>query len=241
MNTSLQTFDFNGHALRIFPTDDGQSFYAVAKDATDILGYQSAKDGLRSVPDKHKGRRSVPTLGGTQEMLCVDESGLYRLILRSDKPEAEPFMEWVTSEVLPSIRKTGQYNAGAISSHKPSAFWVTYDEWTSAMFASRNTPEAKIDRKVVLQVEKEVAAGYRLTFPNLLQDMHQLQIAHIALLTEKLTRLEIRVPRKHQADEIAAALRCRQEGFSYRDIGELLNRSKESVNHMVRKAEGRSV
>jgi prophage antirepressor-like protein len=109
MNTELQTFAFHGHALRIFPTDDGQSFYAVAKDATDILDYQTAKDGLRSVPDKHKGRRSVPTHGGLQEMLCVDEPGLYRLILRSDKPEAEPLMEYVTSEVLPSIRKTGGY------------------------------------------------------------------------------------------------------------------------------------
>lgn len=70
--------------------------------------------------------------------------------------------------------------------------------------------------------------------------MIHLQTAHIGLLEEKVSRLEIRVPRKHQADEIAAALRCRQEGFSYRDIGELLNRSKESVSHMVRRAEGRS-
>lgn len=61
MNTALQTFNFNGHAVRIFPTDDGQSFYAVAKDATDILGYRSANDGLRSVPDKHKGTQSVRT------------------------------------------------------------------------------------------------------------------------------------------------------------------------------------
>jgi len=62
----------------------------------------------------------------------------------------------------------------------------------------------------------------------------------IELMSEKLARLEIRVPRKHQADEIAAALRCRQEGFSYTDIAELLGRSKHSVNHMVRRAEGRS-
>jgi len=116
MNTHLQSYNFNGHALRVFPSEDGQSFYAVAKDATDILGYREAKDGLRRVPDKHKGRRSVPTLGGNQEMLCVDEAGLYRLILRSDKPEAEPFMEWVTSEVLPSIRKTGGYGVNRLSS-----------------------------------------------------------------------------------------------------------------------------
>ncbi len=68
---------------------------------------------------------------------------------------------------------------------------------------------------------------------------------HMALLREKISRFEsairLRVsPRKCQPDEIAAALRCRQEGFSYRDIAELLGRSKESVNHMVRRAEGRS-
>jgi hypothetical protein len=68
---------------------------------------------------------------------------------------------------------------------------------------------------------------------------------HIALLREKISSFEsairLRVsPRKCQPDEIAAALRCRQEGFSYRDIAELLGRSKESVNHMVRRAEGRS-
>lgn len=107
----LKTFDFNGHALRVFPTDDGQSFIVIAKDATDILGYPTAKDPLRRIPENHKGARSVRTLGGMQNMLCVDEPGLYRLILRSDKPEAEPFMEWVTSEVLPSIRKTGGYQA----------------------------------------------------------------------------------------------------------------------------------
>jgi prophage antirepressor-like protein len=73
----LKTFDFNGHALRVFPTEDGQSFYAVAKDATDILGYPTAKDPLRRIPDNHKGARSVRTLGGIQKMLCVDEPGLY--------------------------------------------------------------------------------------------------------------------------------------------------------------------
>jgi prophage antirepressor-like protein len=109
MSTQLTPFEFQGHEVRILPHEDGVSFWAVAKDVTDILGYAEAKDGLRRVPEKHKGRRSVPTPGGNQEMLCVDEAGLYRLILRSDKPEAEPFMEWVTSEVLPAIRLTGRY------------------------------------------------------------------------------------------------------------------------------------
>jgi prophage antirepressor-like protein len=109
MNNKLIPFQFHTHQVRILPHEDGASFWVVAQDVTDALGYRMASDGLRRVPDKHKGTRSVRTPGGAQEMLCVDEPGLYRLVLRSDKPEAEPFMEWVTSEVLPSIRKTGGY------------------------------------------------------------------------------------------------------------------------------------
>ena len=102
-------FQFHTHQVRVFPTDDGLSFVAVAKDVAEVLGYQSAKDFLRQVPESHKGRQKVPTLNGPQEMLVVDESGLYRGVLRCNKPEAEPFMEWVTAEVLPSIRRTGGY------------------------------------------------------------------------------------------------------------------------------------
>lgn len=102
-------FQFHTHQVRVFPTDDGLSFFAVAKDVAEVLGYQSAKDFLRQVPESHKGRQKVPTLNGPQEMLVVDESGLYRGVLRCNKPEAEPFMEWVTAEVLPSIRRTGGY------------------------------------------------------------------------------------------------------------------------------------
>jgi hypothetical protein len=99
------------------------------------------------------------------------------------------------------------------------------------------------------QVQRDLVNGYfkaktggvsQQSFISLQERLHHAQQQVIGLLEEKVSRLEIRVPRKHQADEITAALRCRQEGFSYRDIGELLNRSKESVNHMVRRAEGRS-
>ncbi len=54
---------------------------------------------------------NVHTLGGSQEMLIINESGLYSAILKSRKPEAKKFKKWVTSEVLPSIRKTGKYEA----------------------------------------------------------------------------------------------------------------------------------
>lgn len=56
-----------------------------------------------------KGRTQITTPGGVQETWVINESGLYNVILRSDKPEAKPFRKWVTSEVLPTIRKHGAY------------------------------------------------------------------------------------------------------------------------------------
>lgn len=106
---ALSVFQFHTHAVRVFATGDGLSFVAVAKDVADVLGYASAKDFLRQVPESHRGRQKVRTPSGEQEMLVVDEAGLYRGVLRSNKPEAEPFMEWITAEVLPSIRRTGGY------------------------------------------------------------------------------------------------------------------------------------
>lgn len=106
---SLSVFQFHTHSLRVFPTDDGLSFVAVAKDVARALGYRDAANFLRQVPESHRGTRQVSTPSGVQEMRVVDEAGLYRGVLRSEKPEAEPFMEWVTAEVLPSIRRTGGY------------------------------------------------------------------------------------------------------------------------------------
>jgi prophage antirepressor-like protein len=107
--SNIIPFDFKSQTIRVIQDDRGELMFVV-KDAADILGYRDAANAVRSVPGKHKGTHSVSTQSGTQNMITVDEPGLYRLVLRSDKPEAEPFMEWVTSEVLPAIRKTGSYS-----------------------------------------------------------------------------------------------------------------------------------
>lgn len=106
---AMTQFQFHTHAIRVFPTDDGASFVAVAADVARVLGYAEAKDFTRNIPDKHRGRQIVPTPSGNQEMLVVDEPGLYYGVLRSNKAEAETFVEWVTAEVLPTIRRTGAY------------------------------------------------------------------------------------------------------------------------------------
>lgn len=107
---SIIPFEFDGAAVRVVE-QDGKPWF-VAGDIASILGYAEAKDMTRNLDDDEKGRQIVPTLGGAQEMSTISESGLYSAILTSRKPEAKRFKKWVTSEVLPSIRRTGGYKGG---------------------------------------------------------------------------------------------------------------------------------
>lgn len=84
----------------------------VLKDVCGILSISNAADVYARLDDDEKGVAQVDTLGGLQRMSIISESGLYNVILRSDKPEAKPFRKWVTAVVLPSIRKNGGYIAG---------------------------------------------------------------------------------------------------------------------------------
>ena len=86
--------------------------YFVGKDVAEILGYSNTRDALtKRVDDEDKGVAKCDTLGGTQELTVINESGLYSLILSSRLPQAKKFKRWITSEVLPSIRQTGTYSA----------------------------------------------------------------------------------------------------------------------------------
>ncbi len=103
----LQIFTYNGNEVRIVQKD-GEPWW-VLKDVCEVLGISKYRDTAARLEDDEREPIRVDTLGGAQEMLCVNESGLYNVIIRSDKPEAKPFRKWITSEVLPSIRKHGAY------------------------------------------------------------------------------------------------------------------------------------
>ena len=84
--------------------------WLVGKDVAEVLGYSNTSDALKKHVDiEDKGVAKCDTLGGSQEMIVINESGLYSLVLRSKLPGAKKFRRWVTSEVLPQIRKTGGY------------------------------------------------------------------------------------------------------------------------------------
>ena len=89
--------------------------YFVGKDVAEILGYSDTAKAIRvHVDDEDKGVDEMDTPGGKQKLTIINESGLYSLILSSKLPKAKEFKHWVTSVVLPSIRKTGMYAAADI-------------------------------------------------------------------------------------------------------------------------------
>ena len=105
--------------LKIFKNDsfglvrtleiNGEPWF-VGKDIAVVLGYSNTRDALsKHVDSEDKGVAECDTLGGSQDLTVINESGLYSLILSSKLPTAKAFKRWVTSEVLPSIRKHGLY------------------------------------------------------------------------------------------------------------------------------------
>lgn len=88
---------------------DGEPWF-VGKDVAEALGYSNSRKALSDhVDEEDKGVTKRDTLGGAQDMTIINESGLYSLVLSSKLPTAKKFKRWVTSEVIPSIRKHGAY------------------------------------------------------------------------------------------------------------------------------------
>ncbi|MCK1813288.1 phage antirepressor KilAC domain-containing protein [Streptomyces sp. XM4011] len=90
---------------------DGEPWWA-ATDVARILGFRDAANAVRPLEPFEVGYSTVSTPGGEQRVRIVNESGLYALIFRSRREEAKRFRVWVTSEVIPAIRRTGRYEAG---------------------------------------------------------------------------------------------------------------------------------
>ncbi|MGF6595153.1 BRO-N domain-containing protein [Pseudomonas sp. 2835] len=106
-STNVIPFNFGKQQVRTLLVCDQPWF--VANDVSAALLYSEASAMTRHLDDDEKGLSIVQTPGGEQEMLVINESGLYSAILRSRKAEAKRFKKWVTAEVLPAIRKNGRY------------------------------------------------------------------------------------------------------------------------------------
>ena len=112
MTTQVQfsTFNFHNSPVRTITDPKGEIWFC-GTDVCNILGYVNPRDAI----SKHckvggVAKRDTPTTSGNQEITFINEPNLYRLIIKSRKPEAERFEAWVFEEVLPQIRKTGRYS-----------------------------------------------------------------------------------------------------------------------------------
>jgi prophage antirepressor-like protein len=110
-------FQFEGAQIRIVTDDDGAAWF-VAQDVCAVLGITT--DQTRRLDDDEKALRLIQTPGGAQQMVAVNEPGLYALILGSRKSEAKAFKRWVRHDVLPSIRRTGAYSVVGASVAQPA-------------------------------------------------------------------------------------------------------------------------
>lgn len=100
-------FRFKDLVVRTVSKDDEPWF--VAADVCKALGIKNTTRAIAPLDQDEKGLYLMKTLGGAQDLSVVNEFGLYRLILRSDKAKAKEFQRWVIHDVLPTIRKTGRY------------------------------------------------------------------------------------------------------------------------------------
>lgn len=110
----VTVFDFEANQVRTVIIENEAWF--VGKDVADTLGYSQAAKAIRThVDTDDKGVSVLDTPGGKQQMTIINESGVFALIFGSELESAKRFKKWVTSEVLPSIRKTGSYTAKPMS------------------------------------------------------------------------------------------------------------------------------
>lgn len=109
MNNEIQKFDFRGASLRTLTDETGEPWF-VLKDCMNILDLGNPTETVKMFDeDEFSTTEVIDSIGRRQKAYIISEPGLYRLVMRSRKPEAKEFQRWVTHEVLPQIRKTGGY------------------------------------------------------------------------------------------------------------------------------------
>ena len=147
LTQNIIPFGFESFAIRVIPDELGNPWF-VAADVCDALTIGNNRDAISRLDDDEKGVVTTDTLGGPQELAVINESGLYSLILTSRKPEAKKLKKWVTSEVLPAIRKTGRYES------KP----MTHLETARMLVASLEQVEKLQHENAVLLPKAELLA-----------------------------------------------------------------------------------
>lgn len=119
MTNELAKFTFGNTPVRVIHIGD-QPWW-VAPDVSTPLGYKHTPHMLRMLDDDQKGVHKVDTLGGPQEVAIINESGLWTCVIKSQKDEAKAFQRFLTSEILPSLRKQGFYALPGVNLTRPAS------------------------------------------------------------------------------------------------------------------------
>ena len=164
MSTQVQfsTFNFKDLPVRTI-IDTNSEIWFCGKDVCDILGYQNSRLTIQ----KHcktggVSKRYTPTQSAEQEITYINEPNLYRLIIKSRKPEAEPFEAWVFEEVLPTIRKTGAYSVKPqqLALPEPITYHMTIDEVISLAWLWRVAENCRELLEILYPALEKIGSSY---------------------------------------------------------------------------------
>jgi prophage antirepressor-like protein len=160
--TAIQPFDFQGHAVRVVTDQDGEPWF-VAKDVTEVLGYRMPSDMTRWLDADDRRSVSANALPGHapdayMQVSVISESGLYEAIFRSERDEAKPFRRWVTSEVLPAIRRHGAY----ATPQTVEAMLADPDTMIATLTALRDERAARATLEAQAAIDAPMVEGFKV-------------------------------------------------------------------------------
>lgn len=197
MENLVKVFEKDNFKVRTIIKDN--EIWFVGKDVAEALGYSDTNQAIRRhIDEEDKLTRQIDGIGQKREMYIINESGLYSLVLSSKLPTAKEFKRWVTSEVLPSIRKTGSYQSTQINTISKEEFILR---------------EKEVDVK---RAELLLQIANRTNIPEYKQIIDS--YATEVLTGEKLLPLPVVEKKTYSASEI-----CKILGVSANKIGKLAN------------------
>ena len=148
-NLTVFTFVFRNESYDVRFVGTPEKPEWIAQDVCSVLGLSNVSQALKNLKDSYKGVCISDTPSGKQQMLTVNESGLYKLIMKSRKTCADFFQDWLYEEVLPAIRKTGQYaishKTPAEILHEQTGLLVEHERQLKAVVEQQKAQETKND------------------------------------------------------------------------------------------------
>ncbi|HBC4647257.1 BRO family protein [Staphylococcus aureus] len=179
---ALQTFNFKELPVRTLEVD-GEPYF-IGKDVADILGYANGRDALsKHVDAEDKLTSQIATAGQNRNVTIINESGLYSLIFSSKLENAKRFKRWVTSEVLPTLRKTGAYQ---VPSDPMQALRLMFEATEETKQEIKNVKDDVIDLK---ENQKLDAGDYNFLTRTINQRVAHIQRLHA--ITNQKQRSEL--------------------------------------------------